>query len=316
MVQVARRQAGEGKRARAVAGALLAALGAAGGLIAPAAAQVAPPAARNAAPRTILFIGNSFTQGAYSPVRSYRPGSVTDLNGTGIGGVPALFKAFTEQAGLAFSVHHETQGGRTLGFHLNERAARIDRAWDTVVLQEYSTLDPARPGDAAQYTRDASALAALFTRANRAVDVYLMSTWSRADLVWRAGSRWSGTPIHRMADDLFTAAMRARSAARDIDGVIPVGLAWNRAFSAGVADPNPYDGTAFGQLDLWTWDQYHASTAGYYLEALTVFGRVTGRDPRNLGERERAADELGLSPAQASALQRIAYETLAIEGRR
>lgn len=285
----------------------------------PAGAQVAPAPVRptaTAAPRTILFIGNSFTQGAHSPVRNYRANTVTDLNGDGFGGVPALFKLFTEQAGLNYAVSLETQGGRSLGFHLTERASRFNRPWDVVVLQEYSTLDRQRPGDPAAYIRDAGALAAMFTRANRTAEVYLMPTWSRADQVWRAGSPWSRTPVNKMADDLFTAAMRAKAASRDIDGIIPVGLAWNRAFSAGVADPNPYDGIAFGQLDLWSYDQYHASTAGYYLEALTVFGRVTGIDPRTLGARERGADDLGLSDAQATALQRIAYETLQAEGRR
>ena len=53
-----------------------------------------------AAPKTILFIGNSFTQGAHSAARNWRAGSVADLNQAGYGGVPALFKLFTEQAGL------------------------------------------------------------------------------------------------------------------------------------------------------------------------------------------------------------------------
>ena len=70
-------------------------------------------------------------------------------------------------------------------------------------------------------------------------------------------------------------------------------------------------GIAFGQVGLWTDDQYHASAAGYYLEALVIFGRVTGVDPRTLGGRERAADDLGLPPALAQALQRVAWEQLA-----
>src|SRR5699024_4116574 len=47
--------------------------------------------------RSVLFIGNSFTFAAGSPVRFYRPGTVTDLNDEGIGGVPAMFKSFTRQ---------------------------------------------------------------------------------------------------------------------------------------------------------------------------------------------------------------------------
>ena len=93
--------------------------------------------------------------------------------------------------------------------------------------------------------------------------------------------------------------------------MIPVGDAFARAVERGVADPNPYDGIAPDQVDLWAYDHYHGSIYGYYLEALMVFGRLTGRDPLSLGPRETSAIELGLSPAQASALQQIAHDELA-----
>ena len=51
---------------------------------------------------SVLFIGNSFTYGQGSAVRFYRNSTVTDLNHEGIGGVPALFKSFTDQAGLDY----------------------------------------------------------------------------------------------------------------------------------------------------------------------------------------------------------------------
>jgi hypothetical protein len=78
----------------------------------------------------------------------------------------------------------------------------------------------------------------------------------------------------------------------------------------GVADPNPYDGISFGQLNLWTYDHYHASAYGSYLEALVVFGTVTRLDPRSLGVNECAGFELGLSGPQVSALQEIAAAQL------
>jgi hypothetical protein len=96
-----------------------------------------------------------------------------------------------------------------------------------------------------------------------------------------------------------------------IKGVIPVGEAWTRAMHAGFADPNPYDGIDGGKVSLWTYDHYHASTHGYYLEALVIFGSVTGRDPRSLGASECSAFELGLSSAQARTLQQVAYDQLA-----
>ena len=105
----------------------------------------APPA------RTILFVGNSFTFGdaAGGPdlVRPFGAATVTDLNGTGVGGVPALFKRFTVEAGLAYDVSLETRPGAGLDYHVDTRLAAINRPWDVVVLQSYITLDAARPGD-------------------------------------------------------------------------------------------------------------------------------------------------------------------------
>lgn len=271
------------------------------------------PILRPSAARTILFIGNSFTQGAHSAARNWQTGTVTDLNDAGYGGVPALFKRFTEQTGLNYQVSLETQGGRSLGFHYDERRRLFDRSWNVVILQEYSTLDPERPGDATNYLRDVGRLTALFRARNPGVNVHLMSTWSRADLTYRPTGHWYGRPITAMADDLRIAADRARAATPGVASVLPVGQAWNRAFATGIADANPYDGIAFGQLDLWSYDQYHASIAGYYLEALIVFGRVTGVDPRILGRAETAADELGLSEVEAVALQKVARDELAAD---
>lgn len=281
----------------------------------PSVAQEAAPRTRQERPRTILFVGNSFTQGAHSAVKRYAANTVTDLNGDGYGGVPALFKAFTEQAGLAYSVSLETQGGKTLGFHYTQRRAVIDRAWDVVVLQELSTLDRDRPGDATAYRRDVPMLAQLFLRANPAVDIRLMATWTRADLTYKTPGPWLNKPVTAMARDLQAAAAAVRAATPAVSAVIPVGEAWSRAMASGIADPDPYDGIAFGQVDLWTYDHYHASIYGYYLEALVVFGQITGVDPRTLGSKERAADDLGLAPEAAAALQAVAHaELLATAG--
>ena len=97
-----------------------------------------------------------------------------------------------------------------------------------------------------------------------------------------------------------------------IGGLIPVGAAWNRTIRSGLADPNPYDGIAPGQFDLWGADHYHASVEGYYLEALVEFGAVTGSDPRRLGRAERAARELGIAPARAASLQKVAAAQLRV----
>ena len=77
-----------------------------------------------AAGKRVLFVGNSFLFGSGSAVRFYRADTVTDLNNEGIGGVPALFKSFTQQAGLDYDVSLETRGGSGLDFHLKEELAR------------------------------------------------------------------------------------------------------------------------------------------------------------------------------------------------
>jgi hypothetical protein len=258
----------------------------------------------------MLFVGNSFTFGAGSAVRFFHPELVHDLNHGGQGGVPALFKMFAMEAGLDWDVSLETVGGQELSFHLANKKAELTGAWDVVVLQDYSTLDRLNPGDPAAHVRDAGRLAAMFKAANPAARVLLETTWPRADQIYPAGTHWHGKPVSAMADDLERADAAAILASRDIGGTAPVGEAWVRAIDQGLADPNPYDGVAYGKIDLWTWDHYHASAYGYYLAALTIFGRVTGVDPRTLGPRERAADELGFSGTTTVALQRIAAEAL------
>ncbi|KQN86808.1 glycosyl transferase family 1 [Sphingomonas sp. Leaf67] len=260
--------------------------------------------------RDILFIGNSFTFGAGSPVERYRPDSVTDLNDDRIGGVPALFRAFAEQAGLDWTVALETSPGKDLAYHYANRRGAIDRRWDVVILQGYSTLDARRPGDATRHGEAAGKLAALVHARNPQAQVKLVETWSRADLTYRPGSRWSGKPIAAMANDLAAANRQVARTVPGIAGTIPVGSAWNDAIASGLADANPYDGIDPGKIGLWADDHYHGSTAGYYLEALAIFGRVTGYDVRRLGPDERAARDLGLTPAIAKALQRVAWRTL------
>ena len=263
---------------------------------------------------TILFVGNSFTFGGGSPpVQDYRPETVTDLNREGIGGVPALFKSFTRQAGLPYDVSLETAAGMNLDFHYEQKATLIARAWDHVIVQGYSTLDEHAPGDAGKIIDYSVRLAELFRAANSRVDVQLVATWSRADQTYLASGHWFGKPIETMAIDVRAAFDQAAGHSTGIRAVIPVGQAWNRAIAEGIAARNPYQGVGPDQVNLWGADGYHASVYGYYLAGLVIFGSVTGVDPRSLGRMEQAAARLGISPANALALQRIAFETLASE---
>lgn len=280
-------------------------------------AQPPPKAAPALKPMgSVLFIGNSFLFGSGSAVRFYRAHTVTDLNGGGVGGVPALFKAFAAQAGLDFAVSLETASGQGLDYHIAEKADVIGRPWDRVVMLGYSLLNRNTPGDPALLIQSAKQVAELLHSKNPQVDIRLIATWSRADQVYPKSGHWHGKPVEQMAKDVRAAYDQAAAGTPFIRGVIPVGEAWNRAFATGVADPNPYDGIAYCQVDLWTFDHYHPSTYGYYLEALMIFGDLTGLDPRSLGKDERSAFELGLSAAQAKALQQVAFDELMAMKRR
>jgi len=264
---------------------------------------------------TILFIGNSFTYGQGAAVHYYRANTVTDLNDEGIGGLPALFKSFATEAGLNYDVYLETHPGIGLDWHLDNKSGVIgQRAWDSVVMHGFSMLDAKKPGDPALLVETVGRMSELLRARNPAVEIRLMSTWPRADQTYPATGIWHDKPIEAMARDLRSAYDKAQAATRGLKPVIPVGDAWIRAMRTGVADPNPYDGVDFGKVDLWTWDHYHASNFGYYLEALVVFGSVTGLDPRSLGEDECSGYELGLSKPQVAALEQVAFDQLAAEG--
>lgn len=264
---------------------------------------------------SILFVGNSFTFGWGSPVRFYRADTVTDLNHQGIGGVPALFKSFTAQAGLDWDVYLEMQPGVGIDWHYENKLATIgQRAWDKVALLGFSTMDPKKPGDPTVLIESARQMAAFLQSRNPRADVRLEATFPRADQVYDPKGAWHGKTIEDMARDVRAGNDKAAASHPAIKGVIPVGEAWVRAVQTGLADRNPYDGIDAGKVNLWTYDHYHASTYGYYLKALVMFGYFTGLDPRSLGENECSGFELGLSQAHVTALQQVAYDQLAAGG--
>ena len=269
------------------------------------------------AAESIVFIGNSFTYGARAPnVQAYRPSTVTDLNGGNVGGVPALFKAFTTQAGRDYNVSLETVGGTGFQYHFeNKQPILNSQPWDHVVMHGHSLLNLASPGNTSEVIDYSNRLAQMFTATNPNVDVNLMATWSRADQTYRVTTGpWFGKDITQMGEDIAVAYAEADRQSDFIDGVIPVGLAWNRAMETGFADINPYDGIDAGKINLWGSDSYHGSMYGYYLEALTIFGDITRIDPRSLGSNEYVARELGISQVQAAAMQQLAFEQLVASG--
>lgn len=260
---------------------------------------------------SVLFIGNSFTYGHGSALRYYRADTVRDLNREGQGGVPALFKSFTQQVGLDYDVALETRGGTGIDWHLLNRLSVItQQPWDIVVAHGYSTLDAKKPGNSDRLVQTALELAQVLQAKNPKADLRLEATFPRADETYGPKGAWYGKTIGDMARDVRAGYDLAAKSSPVIKGVIPVGEAWVRAMDAGVADNNPLDGIDPGKLNLWTYDNYHASVAGYYLKGLVVFGALTLQDPRSLGGNECSGFELGLSVPQIKALEQVAYEQL------
>ncbi len=270
-----------------------------------------------AEPTKILFIGNSFTHANFLPALRYNAANVHDLNNTGYGGVPGIFKKLTDEAGLNYDVSIEAVGGQSLQYHYKNKLAVIgSRKFDVVVMQDYSTLDNAAPGNPANVNTYSKLLEQYIhgpgsnKNANAATKVYLTQTWARADQVYNTpGGFWNGSSVEKMTGDLHAAYYDAAARDAKIVGVNPAGDAFLRVITGGLADRNPYDGIDAGKFTLWGSDQYHPSAWGSYLVALTVFGKVTGRDPRTIGA-DQAASGLGISATQATALQRIAYDAL------
>ena len=289
-----------------------------------AAAALCLTAAPAFAATKILFVGNSFTYAAHSAAMHYETDQVHDLNppdklGRTIGGVPALFKEFTKEAGLDYDVSLETVGGKGFDFHMAQKRAVLDKPWDVVVGHGYSTMDEAHPGDPTLLISSTKQMADMFKAQNPNVKFYLLATWSRADKVYpdNAPAPWKGTPINQMARDVekgYEAA--AKNAGSEVAGVIPMGLAWNTAMDTGIADNNPYDDMGASKMNFWAYDGYHASSFGYYLEAALDFGKVTGKDPMILSikGKDHVAEDLGISPIQQQQLLKLAHDSLASSG--
>ncbi|MGI4832770.1 MAG: PEP-CTERM sorting domain-containing protein [Janthinobacterium lividum] len=285
-------------------------------------------------PTVILFVGNSFFHGAFKPVLNYNAAAITDENyrpdrrgqrrwqyvgeAGPWGGIPGIFKKLTDEAGLNYEVHLEAISGGPLQFHYDSVLAVIKQPkWNTVVLHDYSTgpVPTRHGGQPARFYTYATKLEQAVHEANPRAKVYLYETWVRADQTYPTGKGYSGLPLDSMQADLHRAYYREAQQDTQFAGVAPAGDAWLRAIRAGVADANPYDGVAAGQVDLWGPDHYHPSIYGAYLNACVLLARLTGYDPRKLGAKEQAAADLGIAPEVATRLQQVAYEQVEAGGK-
>jgi len=175
------------------------------------------------------------------------------------------------------------------------------------------------------------------TNASADTKVYLEQTWARPDMVEAHlntvadDNSPTGAPIvsdgssatlyydslGAMTADLHTDFYAKAASNPGFAGVLPVGDAFQRAVDQGLVLGSGFynaDGTyvepSDGSINLWWLDRLHASMYGSYLSALTTFGSITGIDPLSLGAGELAASDIGIDPAAALMLQRVASEQL------
>jgi hypothetical protein len=295
------------------------------------AAQAARPPKK---PVVILFVGNSYFHGAKPPVLNYNAAAITDENFTPgrrgqrrqmyanepgpWGGVPGIFKKLTDEAGLHYEVHIEAVSGQTLKFHYDSALAIIQRPrWDRVMMHDLSTgpLPSRRGGQPERFEEYATKLEQAIHTANPAARVYFYQTWAGASLIYPPGAAYAGLPIDSMTANLHAAYYGLARRNGRIAGVAPAGDAWQRAMHEGVAMSNSYAPEP-DKMNLWEADHRHPSRYGAYLNACVVFGEITGRDPQVFGPTEQAAADLGITPAQATALQRVASEQLKAAGQK
>ena len=209
------------------------------------------------APSEVFFVGNSFTFGG--PV----PDLVHDL---------AVYAGFPEP-----NVEYRAIGGQTLEGHRADTApegapARVAEGWDVVVLQELSTRPTDQIGPADRFKEDATWFYDLAKAANDDCEIVLYETWAR-----RAGHElYDATfesPAQMQAElrfHYYDAAERyipafATSARPDDVRVAPAGDAWEIQLAAG--EPPR----------LHASDDYHASAAGAYLNALVLYSTIYHR---------------------------------------
>lgn len=254
--------------------------------------------------QSVLFVGNSFT---FFP-RQLTPGRVTELNSTPASGVPSLFQLIAVAGGQNPEVTMETVGGKTLQFHYETKRELIDKAWDVVVLQDYST-GPLPAADGGTKSRDSfnahvPKLKDLFTAQNPAVKIWLYETWARPDLVTKG--RFAS--LDEMQDGLRSAYSTAAKE-NALQGWAPVGDAFLAAVKQGLAD-NPATPEVEGPLQLWGKDNYHQSAVGSYLAAVLFYGCIYDADPRTLPADNAAAVSVDLSTADAEKLHALAWEQL------
>ena len=196
--------------------------------------------------------------------------------------LPAVVAAIATQAGDTLHVGSVTGGNLALIDHTNgatNAMAVIDQGgWEYVVMQQ----GPTSTGGVCQDT--------LVLAANRlAPHIRAQGGIPAMYEVWPAANRLA------FFDNVRNAYAQTAASVQGL--FMPAGEAWRAAWAV---DPG---------LPLYGPDSFHPSPMGTYLAALTIYQRVTGRDPRTLPDQALGATgALSLAPATVQLLQQAAFD--------
>ena len=255
------------------------------------------------------------------------------------GGIPGIFAELAAEAGLPYNVHIEAISATPLITNYKAAQNVIDQSlWDTVVLQEASfqpipvALSKNSKSDPAVFCNAVGTIEQGVHTAAPNANVYLYQTWAPADTAYEDSDATPFSPsdylksLGELTDAYHDAYLSASMQDGNIAGIAPVGDAWSRAWREGVANPDPYGGTATGvslSFDYQPGSEpstidtptdagfHHPSIYGAYLSGLVLFQKISGADVRAFGGNEQAAAALGIAPSVAVQLQKVAWESVA-----
>jgi hypothetical protein len=254
------------------------------------------------------------------------------------GGIPGVFAQLASEAGLPWNVHIEAISATSLIDNYNAAASIIDQQlWNSVVLQEASfqpipvALSKNGHSNPSVFCNAVGTIEQAIHGAAPAANVYLYETWAPADYSYEDSTTTSFSDAAYMASlSQLTSAYRdvylsAANHDGHIAGVAPVGDAWALAWMQGVANPDPYGGSAPGVSLTFNYQPgsepstvdvptdagfHHPSIFGAYLSGLVLFQKITGKNPRAFGADEQAAAALGIPSSVAVQLQQVAWASV------
>jgi hypothetical protein len=225
----------------------------------------------------ILFVGDSFTHGRYTPVRPYnsngannittgsnlvydenygQTGARKELESGPYGGIPGIFAEMAYETGLNYDVHIEAISETSLEKNFAAASGVIAQSkWNAVVLQELSSrplpysLTNDATSDPSNFCSTIAVIEKAVHQASSSAKVYLYEPWPRADLATTlSGGDTSSANFNSnylknlsiLADANHNVYYSAALHDGNIAAVAPTGDAWVNAWAASDASPNPY----------------------------------------------------------------------------